>query len=135
MIGSVYQEEIAVATGITYLFRTSGQVLGVSLSGAVLQAVLLDKLRERIHGPNATEIIESIRRTTEVIPHLDPVLQKAAVDSYADAIRVVFICHVGINILCFLACLPIQENPLTATREEQQERNPNRGDDTGDAEP
>ena len=41
---------------VTYLFRTTGQVLGVSLSGAVLQAVLLQKLRERIHGPDAVEV-------------------------------------------------------------------------------
>ena len=41
---------------VTYLFRTTGQVLGVSLSGALLQAVLLQKLRERIHGPDAVEV-------------------------------------------------------------------------------
>ena len=41
---------------VTYLFRTSGQVLGVSLSGALLQAVLTNKLRERITGPGAIEV-------------------------------------------------------------------------------
>ena len=70
MIASVYKEDMAVAIGsmfshsrpfitnfyiVTYLFRTTGQVLGVSLSGTVLQAVLLRKLRERIHGPAASE--------------------------------------------------------------------------------
>ncbi|EGO01838.1 hypothetical protein SERLA73DRAFT_71001 [Serpula lacrymans var. lacrymans S7.3] len=61
MIASVYKEDMAVATGITYLFRTTGQVLGVSLSGAILQEVLLRKLRERIRGPGSIEIIEQIR--------------------------------------------------------------------------
>jgi hypothetical protein len=73
MIASVVKEDLAVATGskpsfrnleiwllislclVTYLFRTSGQVLGVSLSGALLQAVLTSKLRERITGPHAHE--------------------------------------------------------------------------------
>ena len=32
--------------------------------------------------------------------------------SYADALRVVFICQAAINFVCFLCCLPIQENPL-----------------------
>ena len=32
--------------------------------------------------------------------------------SYADALRVVFICQAAINFICFLCCLPIQENPL-----------------------
>lgn len=56
MIAGVTKGDLAVATGITYLFRTTGQVLGVSLSGTVLQAVLLQKLRERIIGPNAGEV-------------------------------------------------------------------------------
>lgn len=46
---------------VTYLFRTTGQVIGVSLSGAVLQAVLLNTLRSKITGPGAEEIIESVR--------------------------------------------------------------------------
>lgn len=56
MIAGVTKGDLAVATGITYLFRTTGQVLGVSLSGTVLQAVLLQKLRERITGPDAGEV-------------------------------------------------------------------------------
>ena len=73
MIASVKKEEMAVATGskasilcyladvdctfpVTYLFRTTGQVLGVSLSGAILQAVLTMKLQERIQGPGSAEV-------------------------------------------------------------------------------
>jgi len=56
MIANVAREDIAVATGITYLFRTTGQVLGVSLSGALLQAVLTKQLRKRITGPEAFEV-------------------------------------------------------------------------------
>ena len=74
MIAGVYKEDTSVAIGstslfrvlsrspiltcfiVTYLFRTTGQVLGVSLSGAILQAVLLEKLRQRIHGPDAVEV-------------------------------------------------------------------------------
>lgn len=73
MIAGVYREDMAVATGsasemqkrkqwwsnfvlVTYLFRTTGQVLGVSLSGAILQAVLLRRLRLRINGPDADQV-------------------------------------------------------------------------------
>ncbi|KAI0370270.1 vacuolar amino acid permease [Pilatotrama ljubarskyi] len=110
MIASVSREDVAVATGITYLFRTTGQVIGVSLSGALLQAILTAKLRERIHGPNAIEVRPP--HSTTIIPELSPELRKAAVDSYADALRVVFICQAAVNFMCFLCCLPIQENPL-----------------------
>ncbi|KAG0705491.1 vacuolar amino acid permease [Suillus ampliporus] len=110
MIAGVYKEDMAVATGITYLFRTTGQVLGVSLSGAVLQSILLRKLRQRITGPGSLEVsgIHEIRSITD----LAPALRKAAVDSYADALRVVFICQIAINILAFIACVPIEEHPL-----------------------
>ena len=71
MIAGVYKEDMAVATGskllqtlvsgclipsaVTYLFRTTGQVVGVSLSHTILQAVLLQKLRARIKGPGSSE--------------------------------------------------------------------------------
>ncbi|KAH8106216.1 vacuolar amino acid permease [Cristinia sonorae] len=122
MIASVTKEDLAVATGITYLFRTTGQVLGVSLSGALLQSILTAKLRERIQGPDALEIIESIRHSTSIIPELSAPLRRAAVESYADALRVVFICQAACNFICFLCCLPIQENPLPGTHEEQEAR-------------
>ena len=49
---------------VTYLFRTTGQVLGVSLSGAALQAVLLHTLRAKITGPDAEEVSDTtIRRS------------------------------------------------------------------------
>ena len=51
---------------VTYLFRTTGQVLGVSLSGALLQAVLTDKLQEKIKGPDAAEV-NSIDRRVKIL--------------------------------------------------------------------
>ncbi|KAF7965998.1 hypothetical protein HWV62_40529 [Athelia sp. TMB] len=120
MIAGVAREDMAVATGVTYLFRTTGQVLGVSLSGTILQAVLQKKLQERITGAGAAEIIDMIRHSTEVVRTLEPHLKQAAVDSYADALRVVFICQTACNVLGFLASLPIQENPLPGSPVEQQ---------------
>jgi hypothetical protein len=68
-MAGVSRTDIAVATGskladllsfdvrltysVTYLFRTTGQVIGVSLSGALVQGVLLRELRQRITGPGA----------------------------------------------------------------------------------
>ncbi|KAG1791362.1 vacuolar amino acid permease [Suillus plorans] len=129
MIASVYKEDMAVATGITYLFRTTGQVLGVSLSGAVLQSVLLRKLRQRITGPGSLEVSgigvhlyhAVFRHSISSIPELTPAHRKAAVESYADALHVVFICHIAINILVFIACIPIEEHPLPGTLQEQEE--------------
>lgn len=52
------------------------------------------------------------RHTTSVIPTLEPRFRDAAIDSYALAIRVVFICQAAANFMTFLCSLPIQENPL-----------------------
>jgi len=120
MIASVTREDLAVATGITYLFRTTGQVLGVSLSGAALQALLLRSLREKITGPNAVDIIESIRHSTSVIPTLEPEMRKAAVDAYSSALQIIFIFQATANFIAFLCCLPVQENPLPGSQEEQE---------------
>ncbi|KAI4524156.1 MFS general substrate transporter [Schizophyllum commune Loenen D] len=121
MIAGVYKEDMAVATGITYLFRTTGQVLGVSLSGAILQAVLLSQLRHRITGPNAAEIIYEIRHSIDTIRDLDPLTRDAAVRSYGDALRVVFVFQLVMCIIAFLSCVPIQENALPGTHEEQEQ--------------
>ena len=74
MITAVYKPDMPVATGselvrpacaeneltrgatVTYLFRTTGQVLGVSLGGAITQAVLLARLKARISGPDADKV-------------------------------------------------------------------------------
>jgi len=126
MIASVTKEDMAVATGITYLFRTTGQVLGVSLSGAILQAVLIKQLQQRIQGPGSAEIIDRIRHSTDVIHTLNPQLKQAAVNSYADALRVIFIFQAVCNIIGFFTSLPIQEHALPGTHEEQQKQDRDR---------
>ncbi|KAJ3729030.1 major facilitator superfamily domain-containing protein [Lentinula guzmanii] len=111
MIAGVLKEDMAVATGITYLFRTTGQVLGVSISGAIFQAALLQKLRLRIQGPGSAEV-HTCRHSTNIISTLDPFQKAAAIKSYTDALQIVFICQAVWNFLAFLWCIPIQENVL-----------------------
>jgi hypothetical protein len=150
LIGSVDHEDMAVATGsrfktfnpltgftkprlvVSYLFRTSGQVLGVSLTGALAQSILREELRERIHGPGAEEVrrlqfdhgtplmiaiippklIREIRHTTSIIRKLEPELRDAASSSWAVALRAVFICNAAISFVLLFSCWPIQEFEL-----------------------
>ncbi|KAG8855602.1 hypothetical protein FRB96_006797 [Tulasnella sp. 330] len=122
LIASVDREDYAVATGLSLLFRTTGQVLGVSFSGALLQSLLTKNLHERITGPGAAEIIDKIRHSTSIIRTLDPPLRQAAVESYAASLRIVFLFPTGLAIVGFLACLPIEERPLPNTMREQAEQ-------------
>ena len=45
---------------VAYLFRTIGQVLGVSLSAAIVQAILTTGLQRRITGPDASRVSQVI---------------------------------------------------------------------------
>lgn len=45
-----------IACAVSYLFRTTGQVLGVSLSAAIVQAVLKRELAARITGNGASDV-------------------------------------------------------------------------------
>ncbi|KAG8691018.1 hypothetical protein FRC11_007428 [Ceratobasidium sp. 423] len=122
LIASVDKKDYAVATGISYLFRTTGQVLGVSLSGALIQAVLVSSLRKGIQGPDAENIIQSIRHSTAIIPTLDPHLREIAIQSYQHALTTVFTCQVVLACILMLSCTPIEENPLPGSHEEQEQQ-------------
>lgn len=49
------------------------------------------------------------RHSAQIIPSLEPHIRHAAIECYADALRVVFICQAAIGLVGFLACLLIQE--------------------------
>ena len=71
--------------------RNTGQILGVSGGGTLFQALLKRQLRQRITGKGADEIISEIRHKTSIVPELPKELQEAAIESYAFALRWVFI--------------------------------------------
>ncbi|PVG04171.1 MFS general substrate transporter [Serendipita vermifera] len=110
-----------IVPNVTYLFRTTGRVVGVSLSGTLFQAVLLKKLRETMPGPDTAKIIEAIRHDASLVRFLDGTQKEAAVQSFAQALRAVFICQAIAAFMALLCSLPIEERPLPETREEHQE--------------
>jgi hypothetical protein len=52
------------------------------------------------------------RHSINLIPELSPPLQNAAVQSYATALRVVFISQIATSVLALVACAFIEERPL-----------------------
>ena len=97
---------------MSYLFRSTGQVLGVSLSSALVQSTLKAELPRRIMGPEAASIIALIRQSTDQIRHLDPIYKQAAVASYGIALRNVFYANLGMSIATLAFCMLIKEEPL-----------------------
>lgn len=56
LIASVDRKDMATATGLSYLFRYCGQVVGVAISSSLLQSVLTSELKSRITGEGAAEV-------------------------------------------------------------------------------
>ncbi|WFD01888.1 hypothetical protein MOBT1_000568 [Malassezia obtusa] len=109
LIASVDPRDMAPATGVTYLFRAVGSVLGISLSNALLQNGLKSSLRT--HGVPA-EIAEQVRTNVGFLQQLTGVLRERAVQSYQDAMHGVFI-WIAATGFCAFACLFfIEEKPL-----------------------
>ncbi|KAL0565273.1 hypothetical protein V5O48_016753, partial [Marasmius crinis-equi] len=106
------ESHMAVATGFGQLFRGIGQVGGVAIASAIFQSRLDHELRQRIHVPNAEEIIQRIRQNARLVASLPPDLQRNARDSYAASLRDVFIFASVSTLLAFLVRLPIPETDL-----------------------
>lgn len=62
--------------------------------------------------PRPPKVIELVKHNVAIIPELPTHLKAAVIDSYADAVRVVFVFQIVCNGLVFVCCLMIQEKPL-----------------------
>ncbi|OCF54216.1 multidrug resistance protein fnx1 [Kwoniella mangroviensis CBS 10435] len=129
LIADVGHEHVAIATSLSYVFRTIGQVLGVALSGALAQAILQKELSKRITGPGAEEAIASIRESSTSIRYLAEPLKSIAINSYQKALHAVFLCAVILSVVYLLAGLGIREidmhkaviKPANGQEEEEEE--------------
>ena len=124
-----------LATGISYLFRYSGQVFGVGLSGGVLQGALNAELHKRITGPDAPKLIERIRKVSTSIPNLEPAVRAQAIESYLIALRWVWILIGSLALLNFILSIFIEEHPLPGSFEEEQKIREQRRGNSGTATP
>ncbi|KZO95661.1 MFS general substrate transporter [Calocera viscosa TUFC12733] len=91
LLASVGSSQVAVATGFAGLFRCIGQVCGVAFGAAIFQSLLFNQLEARISGPDAAEVIAQIRHDAKILPSLPPRIREEARQSYAYALRAVFI--------------------------------------------
>ncbi|KAJ7154870.1 MFS general substrate transporter [Mycena crocata] len=110
VMGSVPNDEISLVTGISFLFRRMGEVLGVSLSAILTQRLLARNLRERIVGPGAEDTIADILASTWYIHTLSVELQEKATESWMSALHAVFCCHIILMVVAILSVLLLQEH-------------------------
>ncbi|RUS23203.1 hypothetical protein BC937DRAFT_90787 [Endogone sp. FLAS-F59071] len=115
LLASVEQKDIAVAASMSYLFRATGSVLGVSICSAIFQALLKSELIANIHGPDANEIIDTVRKSVSSIRNIPKEYQNIVIAAYLQAIQGAFSITIVFAVLAFISSLFIQKLKLNTT--------------------
>lgn len=82
-VSNASYEDQAVVTACSYLFRSLGSVIGLSLSSTVVQQLLRNKLKTGLRdSKNIDQIVEGVRESLDFIKTLDPATARIVRDSY-----------------------------------------------------
>ena len=105
--------EQAVAVACTYLFRTLGSIIGITLASTVVQQMLRTLLKERLEsGHEAERIVMKVRESLEYIKVLDPKTREIVVRCYQKATNAAFGLAVGFAIMGLVSSFWIKESKL-----------------------
>ncbi|KAJ9125074.1 hypothetical protein QFC22_000027 [Naganishia vaughanmartiniae] len=113
IMNDVDRSQIAIATGFTFMFRSLGQVSGVGLSSAMLQASLNRELVARFDSP---EIISRIKHASSAIADLPNEWDhRQARTAYEIALHQTFAFGCIVAIAMFLISLAVPNKLLQAS--------------------
>jgi MFS family permease len=102
-ISAVDHEHQAVITSATYAFRSTGSTIGITIGSAVYQNLLVSSLHQKFDGwEGAEDEIRRIRDNFDELKHLPAGWQEGVLDSFALALRGVFLTGLGIAVLSLL---------------------------------
>ena len=97
LIANAAQEDQAIATACSYLFRSLGSVIGVSLSATVIQQSLRQQLKDKLgSGKDAENIVRRVRESLKYLDQLDPSTREIVRRCYANATTAGFGVMIGI---------------------------------------
>ncbi|KAG6906469.1 hypothetical protein DXG01_013796 [Tephrocybe rancida] len=113
LIANAGPEDQAIATAVSYLFRSLGSVVGVSVGSTVVQETLRTYLRRNLSGENVEEIILRVRESLDYIDQLEPSTQLIVKAAYSQAVQATFTFTVAMSSLAFISSLFIKETALT----------------------
>lgn len=106
----------AIATAISYLFRSLGSVLGISLGSTLVQDTLRTDLRARLAGRpgvDVEKIVEQTRASLASLKTLPPAIQEIVRASYAEAVRRAFVFALVLAIGAAVSSFFVKEKSLT----------------------
>jgi hypothetical protein len=91
LIANADPKDQAIATACSYLFRSLGSVLGLSISATVVQQSLRTQLRAKLSdGDEADKIVERVRQSLDYINELDPRTRELVRGCYQKATNAAF---------------------------------------------
>jgi hypothetical protein len=113
IIANAAPEDTAVAIACSYLFRSLGTTLGISITTATLQQMLRVNLAQELGGEDrAREIEEQVRLSLDYIRRLDPDVAAIVQKCYAMATQWAFVPVAGFAVLAIVSSLFIKERKL-----------------------
>lgn len=104
LIVNAAPEDQAIATACSYLFRSLGSVVILSLTASIVQQSLRAQLQEHLNsGKNAEEIVKRIRESLDYVKTLQPTVREAVQQCFASSIRKGFFFVLGTGCCAMLA--------------------------------
>jgi EmrB/QacA subfamily drug resistance transporter len=109
--------DLGSATSSVSFFRSLGGALGTALFGAVLTNRLSVAVRHDVPAAALGHLnVGALRNSPTAIRHLPPVARNGVVQSFADALHVVFLTAVPFAVAAFVITLFLKERPLRESR-------------------
>jgi len=103
LIANAGPENQAVATAVSYLFRSLGSVVVLSVATTLFQETLRTRLRQKLTGADVEEIIRRVRESLSNIDKLKPSDRAAVISSYSDGVQVALwftVALAGVAVFC-----------------------------------
>ena len=112
LIANAKPEDQAVVTACSYLFRSLGSVVGLSLAASVVQQSLKIQLQASIEGGNEIDdTVRHIRESLEYVKGLDPSIQDIVRHCYGNALIHGFIFMFGLVICAAISSCTFEFTP------------------------
>ena len=112
VVSNVSAADQAVATACSFLFRSLGSAVGVSLVGVLIQGVLKTRLEASLSPEDADRILHDLAQSLDSIKELSPSLRDIVRDSYGGGIQAGFAMCMGFLVMCALSVVWWREKKI-----------------------
>ncbi|KAF9456714.1 member of the major facilitator superfamily [Collybia nuda] len=113
LIANAGQADQAIATAVSYLFRSMGSVVGVSVGSSLVQETLRSYLRRKLSGDDVEEIIQRVRESLSYVDELDPATRAIVRSAYGQAVQVTLSFTVAMAACSLVSSIFIKEKALS----------------------